>query len=346
MVEEIDPSEDVQRVRLQVAVKDFITAHEMNGSSVDSLAQFRNALGAFTRWVTAKHNIEYVDALRVAHLREWLTYLQKTPSQLGKPFADQTIHQYGSTLRAFCNWLYYEETIQKSITERFTLPKVEKKFIPAFTIEDFHKLLDACEEGSKKKPKLRKALTARNRAIVTILFDAGLRRSELLGLRLGDIDRELRLLTIHRKGNKWQQVPITQDGYKPLNEYITKHRPYLASLGNGTGSKRGDAVFLGAKGEPFKIAGIEELFKRLKERTGIDDKRVSSHQGRRYMATTQLAAGRSPLDVQRQMGHTTLQMTNHYASLTTTHIKKSHELYAPLRPKESKPSGGNEYWEE
>jgi len=66
-------------------------------------------------------------------------------------------------------------------------------------------------------------------------------------------------------------------------------------------------------------------FKRLKKRGSIDDKRVSAHQCRRYMATTQLTMGRSPLDVQRQMGHTTLQMTNKYASLTIGHLRKLHE---------------------
>ena len=77
------------------------------------------------------------------------------------------------------------------------------------------------------------------------------------------------------------------------------------------------------------------LFKRLKKRTGIDSKRVSAHQCRRYMATTQLAMGRSPLDVQRQMGHTTLAMTNHYASLNIQQLQKSHEQHSPLRAKEN-----------
>lgn len=58
---------------------------------------------------------------------------------------------------------------------------------------------------------------------------------------------------------------------------------------------------------------------------------MSAHNARRYMATTQLAMGRSPLDVQRQMGHTTLHMTNKYASLTIDHLKKSHERHSPLR---------------
>src|SRR5260370_2106804 len=72
------------------------------------------------------------------------------------------------------------------------------------------------------------------------------------------------------------------------------------------------------------------LFKRLKKRTEIKGKRVSPHQCRRYMATTQLASGRSPLDVQRQMGHTTLKMTNHYASLNLQQLKRSHEMHSPL----------------
>ncbi len=90
------------------------------------------------------------------------------------------------------------------------------------------------------------------------------------------------------------------------------------------------------------------LFKRLKKRTGIDGKRVSAHQYRRYMTTTQLAMGRSPLDMQRQMGHTTLTMTNHYASLTIEQLQKSHEKFSPLRA-EKKSSGevfGEGYWTE
>jgi Domain of unknown function (DUF4365)/Phage integrase family len=66
------------------------------------------------------------------------------------------------------------------------------------------------------------------------------------------------------------------------------------------------------------------LFKRLEKRSGIDSKKVGAHQWRRYMAMTQLAMGHSPLDVQRQMGHTTLTMTNHYASLIFTNGAATH----------------------
>lgn len=93
-----------------------------------------------------------------------------------------------------------------------------------------------------------------------------------------------------------------------------KHRSYLAKLGGRTIARKDDAVFLTAHGEPMTPDTLSLFFKRLKRRTGINDKKVSAHNCRRYMATTQLAAGRSPLDVQRQMGHTTLKMT-----ITTIH---------------------------
>jgi site-specific recombinase XerD len=67
------------------------------------------------------------------------------------------------------------------------------------------------------------------------------------------------------------------------------------------------------------------------------------------MATTQLASGRSSLDVQRQMGHTTLKMTNHYASLNIEQLKRSHEMHSPLRAKQDgsgSHEGGSVYWEE
>jgi len=89
-------------------------------------------------------------------------------------------------------------------------------------------------------------------------------------------------------------------------------------------------------------------FKRLKKRTGIDDKQVSAHQCRRYIVTTQLATSRGPLDLQRQMGHTTLHMTNKYASLTIRHLKKSYERHSPLRADTGSNTEvfGAGYWDE
>ncbi|HTK07402.1 MAG TPA: tyrosine-type recombinase/integrase, partial [Ktedonobacteraceae bacterium] len=106
--------------------------------------------------------------------------------------------------------------------------------------------------------------------------------------------------------------------------------------------------FLADDGEPLTMWGVAALFKRLKKRTGIDGKKVSAHNCRRYMATTQLANGRSPLDVRRQLGHTTLKMTDHYASLSVDQLRKSHDKYSALRGDISQQDDtqGEGYWTE
>ena len=111
--------------------------------------------------------------------------------------------------------------------------------------DDIKKLLAACEEGDISNPPLRRALTARNRAIVNLFVDSGIRLSELVGLRLGDIDKSSRVILVHRKGNKWQQVPVSREGFKPLHNYLANHRATLA--GSDTARKE-DAVFLADNG--------------------------------------------------------------------------------------------------
>lgn len=341
-------SEENKRMTIVKAVQDYLGYHEMNKDSVHIITNYRVLLGRFTAWL-ASNGIVYVDELSLSHLRAWVTHLQNTPTKRKEKLSDVTVRQYAQWTHAFCHWLELEEILEKAITTRFSLPRAEEKFIPTFTPEDVEKLLENCEAHKRYTPQIQKAMTARNRAIISVLIDTGIRRKELAGLRLCDIDRDLRLLLVHRKGNKWQQVPISYDGFKPLHEYLTKHRSHLAALDGRAKARKEDAAFLADDGKPLTGDGIYMLFKRIQKRAGIEDKQVSPHQCRRYMATMQLADGRSPLDVQRQMGHRTLIMTNRYASLTVEHLKRSHEAHSTLRMKQERVSRegiGTGYWEE
>lgn len=339
-------SED--KLPIQKAIEDFVVDRELNNYTAKTIRTYEQRLRYFRTWVESTHSILYVEDLQLTHLRGWIAHLQKTPTYRGKKLSDESIHSYGQSLLAFCHWLEREELIEKPITTRFRLPRVEEKFIPTFTPDEVQKLLEACEEGESSRPHLHKALTSRNRAIVSLFIDTGIRLNELVGLRLGDVDRGMRVLLVHRKGNKWQQVPVSRDGFKPLHEYLTRYRPVLAKQAGLEIARKEDPVFLGDDGKPLAYWGVASLFRRLRQRTGIDGKRVSAHNCRRYMATTQLSMGRSPLDVQRQMGHTTLHMTNKYASLTIDHLKKSHERHSPLRANQnnSTETFGTGYWDE
>ncbi len=336
---------------IDTAIKNFLSAHKVENCSQTTLRNIWFALSPFAGWVKATYGVIDTDDLRVDHLREWVVYLQETPSDRGTARLDSSVHNYAVNLKAFCHWLEREEILVKPITPRFKLPKVEQRFIPTFTPDDVRKLFEACDEGGiryKHYPHIRKALSARNRAIMAVFIDTGIRLRELVGLRLVDIDRDMRVLIVHRKGNKWQQVPISWEGFKPLHEYLTKHRSHLAKLSGSPMTRKDDPVFLNEDGTVLTAAGIKSLFDRVKRRANIEGKKVSPHQCRRYMATSQLAGGRSPLDVQRQMGHTTLTMTNRYASLSIQQLRESHDQHSPLRAKSSDDgeSLGSGYWEE
>ena len=343
-----DGMQNEERVALEVAVQNYITFHRMNNSSSDTINNYRYTLPRFVAWLST-NGVMYIDELTLQHLRGFVVYLQGLLSQRdGEKLSDTTVQQYAKHVLSFCHWMEEEDMLVKPITTKFKLPRAEKRLIVALTSDDIDKLLLACEEGDDRKPRLKKALTARNRAILIVSIDTGIRRKELVSLRLCDIDPVLNVLTIHRKGNTWQQVPISREAFKELHSYLKKHRPYLASLGGATVTRKEDAVFLTHEGKPITRIGVTVVFSFLARRSGIDDKRVYHHQCRRYMATTQLAMGRSPLDVQRQMGHTTLTMTNHYASLTVEHLRQSHEEYSPLRAKDKLKDGQkrNGYWDE
>lgn len=330
---------------LEDAVREFLMVRELDNCSPKTLRTYEQRLRYFSVWLQSTRGVINVEALKLEHLRGWLAYLKNTPTYRGKSLSDESIHSYGQSLIAFCHWLEQEELLPKPITTRFKLPRMEKKFIPTYTSDDVQKLLEACEEGDRNNPPLRRALTARNRAIVNLFIDSGIRLNELVGLRLGDIDKSSRVILVHRKGNKWQQVPVSRDGYKPLHNYLANHR---ATLAGSDVAHRDDAVFLADNGEPLTEWGVAMLFKRLKKRTGIEGKRVSAHNCRRYMATTQLANGRSPLDVRRQLGHSSLKMTDHYASLSIQQLQKSHEQHSPLRAKgdAKNETFGTGYWNE
>lgn len=333
---------------IRKALQDFIQFHEIENQSQYTIRNYRRFITPFVDWLQSEYAVTDTDDLTVHHLRSWVSHLQKTPNKRGKIFKDSTIRLIAASILAFCHWLECEGIIDASVIKRFKLPKTEQEFIPTFTADEVQRMFDACEDCKNCAPAIRKALTARNRAILAILIDTGIRVSELVALRLCDIDKDLRLLVVHRKGNRWQQVPVSRDGFKFLHEYLSKHRKHLAELTGQAVAHKEDAVFLGRFGDPITFHAVEKFFDRLQERTGISGKRVSPHNCRRYMATTQLSLGRSPLDVQRQMGHTTLKMTNHYASLTIEQLQKSHEQFSPLRAKDigENQSFGRGYWDE
>src|SRR5712691_4757352 len=102
-------------MKLETAIHDFLVAHRVDNCTPRAIGYYSDSLRYFSTWLESTHKIVDVEDLRLAHLREWISYLQETPSRRGKKRSDETIRSYGRALLAFCRWLEQEDVIEKPI---------------------------------------------------------------------------------------------------------------------------------------------------------------------------------------------------------------------------------------
>src|SRR5207237_530735 len=118
---------------------------------------------------------------------------------------ERSVQTYSRSARAFFHWLVRCGIIEDNPFDRVTLPRVGKPIIKTITPEEFEQLLRACTPPNETGPLATRA-AVRNRAILWVLYDSGIRVSELCGLRAGDFDRKQGILTVKGKGSKERRI--------------------------------------------------------------------------------------------------------------------------------------------
>ena len=151
--------------------------------------------------------------------------------------------------------------------------------------------------------------TLRDRALVELLYGAGLRVSEAMGLERGSIDLEGRLVRCIGKGDKERVVPLGREAAEALRRYLSRGRPYL--------DRRHRAeLFLNAQGGALTRAGAFLILRRLAVRAGLDPARVHPHLLRHSFATHLLEGGADLRSVQEMLGHADLGTTELYTHVS------------------------------
>ncbi|MBX5451743.1 MAG: tyrosine-type recombinase/integrase, partial [Thermogemmatispora sp.] len=182
-----------------------------------------------------------------------------------------------------------------------------------------------CERAPKGQaltPDERKALTARDRAILWVLLSTGIRVSELCQLRLSDIDWQKGMLYIQGKGAKERKVPFGKVARQYLQTYLHFWR--------GEPEQPTDSVFLSVDGTPLTSAGVRKVFERLKRSAGIADKRVSPHTCRHWFAVNCIKRGMPTAALQQLLGHETLEMVNTYVKLAEQDQRELYQQFSPV----------------
>jgi integrase/recombinase XerD len=162
----------------------------------------------------------------------------------------------------------------------------------------------------------------RDRALVELLYGAGLRVSEAVGLERGSVDLENRLVRCIGKGDKERIVPLGREAAEALHRYLGRGRPYLDR-------RHRPKLFLNAQGGALTRAGAFLILRRLAGKAGLDPQRVHPHILRHSFATHLLEGGADLRSVQEMLGHADLGTTELY-----THVsdKKRRDTYFSAHP--------------
>jgi site-specific recombinase XerD len=203
------------------------------------------------------------------------------------------IYAYHATyraVRAFLRWCVKQNyLIESPLT--FSPPKLPDVIKPAFTDDELKRIINACQ-GS---------LGLRNKAMVLVLVDTGIRRDELAKIKVSDINLDGRLLTIIGKGRKQRVLSITPTTLKAIWQYLKSRR------------SPSEFLWLTEEGKPLTGDGLGQVLQGLMNRAGIKGHKASAHVFRHTFANNFLDAGGDPLDLMYLLGHASLKMVENYS---------------------------------
>ncbi|HEX9037669.1 MAG TPA: tyrosine-type recombinase/integrase [Ktedonobacterales bacterium] len=260
---------------------------------------YEEKLRTFQAWAEASGTLDIED-VTPAHVRRYLAYLRENPSpRTGQPRSSYTVRGHAQVIKGFLSWCAREDLISERIAKRVDLPRVEQKVIETFSPDHLKRLFSAAAK------EMTPALIARDRAILSVLLDTGVRASELCGLTLDNthLSPDDAYLKVYGKGRKEREVGLGVNARTTLHRYLNRHRDAPAAQRH---------VFLTRYHQLMTVNGLDQLLYRLADWAGVEGVRCSAHTFRHTYAVSYLAAGGDLYKLSRLLGHTSVSTTEHY----------------------------------
>lgn len=218
-----------------------------------------------------------------------------------------------SALKSFFRFLVLGGVIKKSPAARLSAPSTWRSLPKVLSVEEVEKLL-AAPAGDKPQ-------SLRDRALLEVLYGAGLRVSEAASLRLEDVNLEDGFLLVFGKGGKERVVPVSRTASGCVAKYLKEARPLLVK-----GDER--SLFLTRLGRPFTRQGVWKVLRRHALKAGLGGK-VHPHVLRHSFATHLLERGADLRSVQLMLGHSQITTTQIYTHVSGERLRRVYDRYHP-----------------
>lgn len=240
-------------------------------------------------------------------IKEYLKNLNKENNET------KTISHNISTLRSFYKFLLIEKKINKNPMEWIELPKIKKTLPKTLSIDDINKLLDF---------KLKDSFSYRNKAMLELMYSSGLRVSELVNVKINDIDNELCVIRVMGKGNKERIIPIGDYAIKYIDIYSKEHRNKLIK------KQYNDYLFLNNHGKKMTRQGFFKIIKNIAKIQNIKTE-FSPHTLRHSFATHLLNGGADLRSIQEMLGHSDISTTQIYTHVSKELLRENYDNFHP-----------------
>ena len=276
----------------------FLLDKTAAGVSPLTIDYYRASVYKFVRFAG---NIS-VDDLSLLMIKQFILCLQS------QDINSVSVRSYARGFRVFVSWLVGNDYVPEELFLKFKLPKCEKPVINVLTDEEQKRLFDCFN--------LETTLGQRDYIICMLAFGSGLRRAEIVGLRMENVFRDF--VIVRGKGSKDRVVPITKEMYDLIRLYVSRvrivDREYL---------------LLRDDGRPITICTVKDLFARLKKKSDIP--RLHAHLLRHTFATLYYENGGDIHNLSDVLGHSTLTMTEKYMHLSRLAVLRDFDRLSPAR---------------
>ena len=277
------------------------------GLSENSIEAYLNDVAKLNSFATeVSKDLNQLSLEDLFSFMKWLT-------ELG--LAERSQARIVSGVKAYYNYLVLERLIDASPAELLEVPKLTRKLPQVLEHNEIESMLETMD--------MSKPSAQRDRAIIEVMYSCGLRVSELIGLKINDIDYLEQLVLVTGKGNKQRLIPIGSEALKHTQLYLNHIRNQQAESKSGAG-----ILFLNNRGGALSRVYVFKLIKRLAAEAGIR-KNVSPHTLRHSFATSLVEAGADLRAVQQMLGHKSITTTEIYTHLDRTYLKDVLKQYHP-----------------
>lgn len=278
------------------------------GLAVNTLNAYSRDLVGYIAFLKENTDIDKPDDISQPLLLNYLGFLRK--NGLSARSRARTL----STIRGFHRFLLRESHSQSDPTVLIEAPRTLQGLPKLLSIKDVESLLQA--------PAGDSAMALRDRAMLEVLYATGMRVSELIAVKLGDLKLDVGCLNAFGKGSKQRLIPLGEVALEILQEYLHNGRPKLLK------GKTSDYVFLNARGARMSRQGFWKKLKEYALQAGIRQN-IYPHMLRHSFATHLLENGADLRSVQTMLGHADISTTQIYTHVIQERLKQVHQQYHP-----------------